>query len=215
MEDSKENSMVDSSMEIQKSLESKDNLERQETELTKEYENKHVPKFIKNTVDELVGNERGSAYHRIFECLDYSKVETLEDIKDNIHKMLMDEKITKQQYDCIKPEDIYKFTKSEVGKLAARASSLGKLRREQPFVFDVDGQLVQGIIDMFIIEDDGITIVDYKTDRVRFGKVGIDELKKRYKIQLDYYGKAVEQITGIKVKKKIIYAVNMGREIEV
>ena len=68
---------------------------------------------------------------------------------------------------------------------------------------------------MFIIEDDGIIIVDYKTDRVRFGKVGIDELKKRYKIQLDYYGKAVEQITGIKVKKKVIYAVNMGREIEV
>ncbi len=210
-----EDSMEDSSMEIQESLESKDNLENQETELTKEYENKHVPKFIKNTVDELVGNERGSAYHRIFECLDYSKVETLDDIKDNIHKMLMDEKITKQQYDCIKPEDIYKFTKSEVGKLATRASSLGKLRREQPFVFDVDGQLVQGIIDMFIIEDDGIIIVDYKTDRVRFGKAGIDELKKRYKIQLDYYGKAVEQITGIKVKERIIYSVSMGREISV
>ena len=189
--------------------------EKLEIDQPEEYENKYVPRFVKEKQEELVANERGSAYHRVFECLDYSKVASLEDIKENLSKMLLEEKISEAEYRSVKPEDIYKFTQSNIGKLAGIASAKGRLKREQPFVFDVDGQLVQGIIDMFIIEDDGIIIVDYKTDRVRFGKVGIDELKKRYKIQLDYYAKAIEQITGIKVKERIIYSVSMGREISV
>ena len=200
-------------LELDGRLEQTDLLES--LEQPEEYENKYVPKFIKNKEERLVANERGSAYHRVFECLDYSMVGNIDEIKLNIQKMLTDEKISMAEYKSVKAEDIYNFTKTDIGKMAADASAKGKLKREQPFVFDVDGQLVQGIIDMYIVEEDGITIVDYKTDRVRFGKAGIEELKKRYKIQLDYYAKAIEQITGIKVIKKVIYSVTMGIEIEV
>ena len=56
-------------------------------------------------------------------------------------------------------------------------------------------------------------IVDYKTDRVMKGKAGEKELVKRYAIQLDYYAKALAQLTGKNVKEKIIYSFALEKEI--
>ena len=52
-------------------------------------------------------------------------------------------------------------------------------------------------------------MVDYKTDQVRSPQI----LAERYKEQLDYYGRALEQMTGKRVKEKIIFSLSMGREI--
>ena len=67
---------------------------------------------------------------------------------------------------------------------------------------------------MCIQEADGITIVDYKTDKVYRSKSGEEELKKRYKVQLDYYAKAVSQITGLNIKRKLIYSFTLGKTIQ-
>ena len=83
----------------------------------------------------------------------------------------------------------------------------------QPFVFEYEGQLIQGIIDLCFEEDGELVIVDYKTDRVMKGKAGEKELVKRYAIQLDYYAKALEQLTGKTVKEKIVYSFTLGKEI--
>lgn len=69
--------------------------------------------------------------------------------------------------------------------------------------------LVQGIIDVFFEEEGELVLADYKTDNV--GQVR--ELEERYKVQLDYYQKALEQITGKHVKERIIYSVKFGEEI--
>ena len=61
---------------------------------------------------------------------------------------------------------------------------------------------MQGIIDAYFTEPDGIVIVDYKTDYVKTGK----ELLDKYRKQLDYYGLALERLTGQKVKEKVIYS---------
>ena len=45
------------------------------------------------------------------------------------------------------------------------------------------------------------------------GKAGEKELVKRYAIQLDYYAKALEQLTGKTVKEKIVYSFTLGKEI--
>lgn len=54
-------------------------------------------------------------------------------------------------------------------------------------------------------------VVDYKTDHVD----NIKELEKRYRMQLIYYGYAVERITGKKVKDKIIYSVKFGESLKI
>ena len=62
--------------------------------------------------------------------------------------------------------------------------------------------LIQGIIDAYFYEEDGIVVVDYKTDYVKQG----EELLEKYGRQLDYYETALEKLTGKKVKEKVIYS---------
>lgn len=172
-----------------------------------------IPKFIKGESGRLQGNDRGTAYHRVMECLDYNISDTLEGIKCNIELLVQQEKLSKLQADCIKPSDIWDFVNSETGNRVKNALKDGKVRREQPFIFKYDGQLVQGVVDLYFIEEGQIVIVDYKTDRVKVSREGEKELINRYKIQLDYYGMALEQLTGLKVKEKIIYSFTLGRSI--
>ena len=62
--------------------------------------------------------------------------------------------------------------------------------------------VVQGIIDAYFEEDGGIVLLDYKTDSVK----DASELVKRYHVQLDKYADVLEQLTGMKVKEKVIYS---------
>ena len=92
------------------------------------------------------------------------------------------------------------------GTLSANCMDL--FYREYPNV------LVQGIIDAFFYEGDEIVLVDYKTDRAGY-RDGAETLVSRYKVQLDYYGQALEKLTGKRVKEKIIYSFTLNREISV
>ena len=97
------------------------------------------------------------------------------------------------------------------------------LSKEQPFVIakpageiskDYESEkdvLIQGIIDAYFEESDGIVLIDYKTDRVKTA----EELIARYKKQLELYGEALEQTTGKRVKERIMYSFCLGKEISV
>lgn len=103
------------------------------------------------------------------------------------------------------------------------AEADGKLYKEKQFVVGLKASdiypeqdsdeiiLVQGIIDVFFEEDGELVLLDYKSDVVR------DEaqLIERYKVQLIYYKKALEQILGKRVKEMIIYSLYLGKEIAV
>ena len=104
-----------------------------------------------------------------------------------------------------------------------RAAACGALRTEQPVVLGIDADalyegegleetvLVQGIIDVWFEEDGELVVLDYKTDRVFKEEI----LREKYHTQLDYYARALEQLTGKCVKEKIIYSFAMKKEIEV
>ena len=125
--------------------------------------------------------------------------------------------------DCIRTDDILRFLGSSAGRRMSSASKNQKLYKEQPFVLGVDARemypdeaegeliLVQGIIDVYFEEEDGLVVLDYKTDKVK----SAPELKEKYHAQLDYYARALEQVTGKHVKEKIIYSFTLQEEIEV
>lgn len=69
--------------------------------------------------------------------------------------------------------------------------------------------LLQGVIDAFILEEDGILLLDYKTDRVRTERT----LRERYAIQLKLYADALEALTGKVVKSRLIYSFALGRTL--
>ena len=71
--------------------------------------------------------------------------------------------------------------------------------------------LVQGIIDAFFEEEDGLVLVDYKTDRIK----NAEELAQRYQEQIVQYAYALESLKQRKVKEIILYSFHLGREIKV
>ena len=102
------------------------------------------------------------------------------------------------------------------------AAFRGELFKERPFVMslparevweeaeDEDPVLIQGIVDVFWVEDDGITLLDYKTDFVKDPK----ELIRRYEKQLALYGKALAGVfDGRKIKDIYIYSFHFQQVI--
>ena len=71
--------------------------------------------------------------------------------------------------------------------------------------------LVQGIADCVFAEEDGLVLVDYKTDRVKTP----EELADRYRSQLLFYKQALEQLLEQPVKEMILYSFALGETVEV
>ena len=124
---------------------------------------------------------------------------------------------------CICWEDILQFAKSGIGRRLREADGKQRLWREQPFVLGIDARelypeeedgeliLVQGIIDAYFMEEEEIVLVDYKTDRVKRGQE--QKLIDLYHVQLEDYARALERMTGKRVKEKIIYSFTLQKEI--
>ena len=115
----------------------------------------------------------------------------------------------------VKADRILKFYTSELGR---RFMAADKVHQESEFEIGVDASkltgdmslngeeiLLQGVIDCWFEEDDGIVLIDYKTDRVK----EIDEIHQKYDIQLELYAEALEKIAKKRVKEKFIYLFSM------
>jgi len=181
-----------------------------------------LPKFLQGD-EELTGASRGSAYHKLLELLDFSKEYDEECLKYEILEKERMGLMTKEMASCIQEQEILTFLDSSVAQRMRQASLLGKCYAEQPFVLGMEAKelypetdsderiLVQGIIDVYFEEEDGLVVLDYKTDKV----FRAQDLVDRYHAQLEYYAQALERLTRKKVKEKIIYSFALQREIEV
>ena len=160
-----------------------------------------------------IGAAIGDSYHHALAFYDYSK-----DISQ------LSDYLSPEEYGLLNQEKLKKFLGSPLGQLFAKAYKENTLYREQHFMQEVeyeklfpeDGEdnvekvILQGIIDAFIMEEEGIILVDYKTDRVKDG----EELRNRYQKQIDLYSKALEQILGKKVKRRVLYSFSLGEEVD-
>lgn len=160
-----------------------------------------------------IGAAIGDSYHHALAFYDYSK-----DISQ------LSEFLSPEEYGLLNQEKLKKFLDSPLGKLFAKAYKENTLYREQHFMQEVEYEklfpedggenvekvILQGIIDAFIMEEDGIILVDYKTDRVKDG----EELRNRYQKQIDLYSEALEQILGKKVKRRVLYSFSLGEEVD-
>ena len=160
-----------------------------------------------------IGAAIGDSYHHALAFYDYSK-----DISQ------LSEFLSPEEYGLLNQEKLKKFLDSPLGQLFAKAYKENILYREQHFMQEVEYEklfpedggdnvekvILQGIIDAFIMEEEGIILVDYKTDRVKDG----EELKNRYQKQIDLYSEALEQILGKKVKRRVLYSFSLGEEVD-
>ena len=188
-----------------------------------QYEEGEEQEVIRREETEVSGGAlRGTLYHKVMELINFSKITDIKSVANELERMAKKGHITEDDIKKIRWNDITKFAESSLYKRVLNAERNGKVKKEQPFVIgfkarEVDNLesdelvLVQGIIDLFFEENDDIILVDYKTDFVPDNNESI--LSEKYKIQLDYYAKALERITKKKVKEKIIYSFCLGKEI--
>ncbi|MBE5884081.1 MAG: helicase-exonuclease AddAB subunit AddA [Lachnospiraceae bacterium] len=123
-------------------------------------------------------------------------------------------RLTAEYAGAVKPAKILHFLQSEVAYRMWRAERRGQLYREQPFVLGISAGrlgedfpedekvLIQGIIDVFFVEDGEIVLLDYKTDVIN----SMQDLKNRYAVQLDYYEEALQKLMKLPVKEKLLYS---------
>lgn len=188
----------------------------------------YVPRFVQE-VKENAGALYGTMVHRFLECLDFAGLPDFADEKQGLY-------FVKQQIDALCAlgrmqesdakrlnwKQLLGFLQSDTAKRMRAAAEQGALEREKPFVMSVPANLVwedsrpeedvliQGIIDVFWEEADGIVLLDYKTDHVD----NAQELVRRYKKQLELYADALSRFSGEKpVKEILIYSFALAETI--
>ena len=163
---------------------------------------------------------RGTQYHKLLEHLDLNKCSDESEVLGQIELLTGKGILQNEAKSFINAKDIVSLAESGIGKRIAAALALGKCKREQQFMMGTnvkgrsDELLVQGVIDLWFEEPDGLVVVDYKTDRVN-KKTGDKVLRTRYSAQLEIYAEALAQATGKKVKECIIYSFALGRGVKV
>lgn len=185
-----------------------------------------VPSFARKEKPEILGTNRGTAYHRLMELTDFKNLpETdyasfFQSVKE---RAIGEEKILEEEAELVMEDKAVRFYESDLARRMAVSDLKGKLYKEKPFFMGIPANeiesefpedeliIVQGVIDVFFEEEDGVVLMDYKTDQVATG----DELIKRYQAQLYYYQRAIENATGIKVKERLIYSFALGQVVPV
>ena len=181
----------------------------------------YVPAFMEGKAEVNQGALRGTAMHRLMECYDFTKMpdcsdEFAENIKKQLTGLVQMGKVSEDMQKLIRIPSVELFLKSQLAPRMKAAAMRDDLFREKPFVMgnhemEEEMVLIQGIIDVFWVEEDGIVLLDYKTDRVD----SATRLRDMYKEQLDLYAEALERIFLLPVKEKYLYSFRLNQAIEV
>lgn len=203
----------------------------------------YVPRFMRAGTDcadqepdaPHRGALRGTAMHRMMECLDYDALGDVcgaddadagaylrTEIERQKDALCAKGRLQSEAAELINVQRIAHFLQTGLAGRIMRAHHTGRLYREQPFVMGLPAcetdpavhseqlVLVQGIIDLYFEEDDGLVLLDYKTDAVR--EAG--QLLDRYQTQMDLYARALSAATGKPVKEKLIYSFRLEQIIQ-
>lgn len=123
-------------------------------------------------------------------------------------------RLTEEYAKAVSLPKILNFLEQELAYRMWNAQEKGLLYREQPFVLGIDAKrldpdlpegekvLIQGIIDVFFIEDGEIVLLDYKTDVID----SLEALWNRYNVQIQYYEEALTKLMQMPVKERILYS---------
>lgn len=183
-----------------------------------------APSFAKKNKKRYTGTEKGNAYHHCMEHFPFDKIQSadensyLEITKAAIREMVENKQMTKRESEIVIPENIAGFFRSDLGK---RMFASAYIVREEPFYAEINGRLlgedydgnvsIQGRTDMYFVEDDGLVVVDYKSDTEHCLRNEIGNYAKQVRI----YGEVLPKLTGKKVKQIYLYAFLSGAAIEI
>ena len=151
----------------------------------------------------------------------YENCGTLSGVEAEICRLRDQGLITYEQAEIVNCQSIARFFESEIGR-----KLLGGTEHLREFKFSIldegsnygpglEGEqvLLQGVVDLALLEEDGITVVDFKTDFV--SNENFQQLVDRYRPQVETYANAMERIYGKSIKAAYLYFFHVNRFVEI
>ena len=176
------------------------------------------PKFVGDT---LQGKEYGNAIHAVMQYIRYENCRDAEAVNREVARLVEQGFLTQQQGQMANCEAIAAFFDSEIGRKLR--SGVNHIREFKFSVLDdaagygdgLEGEqvLLQGVVDCALLEDDGITVIDFKTDYVT--EETLFHAVERYRAQVQTYAGALEQIFEQRVKEQYLYFFRLNRFVSV
>lgn len=174
--------------------------------------------------------EAGTALHTVMQHVSLDKEPDLAEIEQLLKTLISRELLTDEQAAAVDPEKIVFFFQTDIGKKLLEAK---EVYRETPFNMGIgaseiysdwkgpeEAVLIQGVIDCLFENNGELYLLDYKTDQItgRFSG-GFEQahaaLEKRYRVQIQLYAQAVEQIWKRKVDHKLLFFFDGGRTLPI
>lgn len=184
-----------------------------------------TPQFMQ-TVTAPSGAEIGTATHLVLQELNLNQPVDLAAVQSVIDRLVASQVMTSAVAKQIQQTQITTFFKSDLGQ--SILANVSQLHRETPFslllpakdafveVQDEQAKiLVHGIIDGYFINDDGITLFDYKTDYVQPNEAGLGKIKQRYEGQLKLYALALTKMLNLPVVHRYLYLLSVDQIVSV
>lgn len=177
------------------------------------------PVFLRPAEIRKGGVAFGTLMHEVMQNLRLDVPLKEEDIKKQLDLFLEEGKLTQEERNAVHVPLIAKFFASSLG---LRMINAKRCWREQPFSLLLpasewdenalagDEIFLQGTIDVFFEDAEGrLVLLDYKTDR----NTTPEHIRKRYRMQMDLYARAIKAITGRAVDETYIYRLSNGDAI--
>ena len=167
------------------------------------------------------GKAYGSAVHGVLQHISFASCTDAASVRQEVDRLVSRRLLTQEQGALVDCQAIADLFATEIGKQLR--SGVSCIREFKFSILDdgsrygegLDGEqvLLQGVVDCAMVEDDGITVVDFKTDVVT--EQTVDRLVDRYRSQVLIYANALERIYEMPVKKKFLYFFDLNRFIEI
>ena len=170
----------------------------------------------------LTPAQKGTALHLVMQYIDFERTERVEQVRAEIARLVERAFLTPQQGEAVGPAKIAAFFASPLGRELMASTSL---RREFKFSILVPAAdyypqagaeeqvLLQGVVDCCFETLEGITVVDFKTDRV--DRRSVAARAEEYRPQLAAYSRALEEITGKPVIRRCLWFFALDQAVDV
>lgn len=167
------------------------------------------------------GRDKGNAVHTIMQYIHYEACTSRGGVEKEIQRIIDENRISDQQASLVDAGKIAALFTTPLGKKLScgadvvREFKFSILDDANQYCPGVAGEevLLQGVVDCAIMDADGITVIDFKTDYVT--EETLPELVRRYTPQVTAYANALERIFEKNIKARYLYFFELNRFAEV
>lgn len=184
------------------------------TDISKEKNRYKIEKMIKYSdyinKSNFTSDKIGILNHLFLQYIDFTKSYDIDILREQLENMVELEFITKEEAQVINLEDTLRFLNSDIG---CRLKKAKKIYKEESFITNYNGSILSGVVDLFFLEEDGIVLIDYKTDHIL--KESINDRALYYKNQIELYKEAIQLSFDMIVKESYIYFLSVGEKVKI